>query len=311
MLVGIFFQMVHIPVLLKETLEILSIKPREKVLDCTFGGGGHTKAILNSSDNCYVYAIDRDPEAEDRAKAIKQKYGNRFDFVQSKFSDISNLFNQKQKFDAVLFDFGVSSFQLDDAERGFSFLKEALLDMRMSKRGLSAYDVVNTFSDKDLSDIIWTYGDERHSRKIASQIVKDRTAAPIKTTTRLANIIHQAIGFSVSTKKYSKVDSATKTFQAIRIFINDELREISVALENLPKILKNGARIALISFHALEDRIVKNWATSRKNCIIPMNKAVIKPTLEEIRSNPRSRSAVLRGFWYNECGDERSGAGIE
>lgn len=301
--------MVHTPVLLKETLEILSIKPREKVLDCTFGGGGHTVAILNSVRDCYVTAIDRDPEAQERANKVKLRYPNRFDFIQSNFSDISVL--MQKKFDAVLFDFGVSSFQLDDAERGFSFLKEALLDMRMSKRGLSAYDVVNTFSEKDLSDIIWTYGDERHSRKIASQIVKDRTAAPIKTTTRLANIIHQAIGFSVSTKKYSKVDSATKTFQAIRIFINDELREISVALENLPKILKNGARIALISFHALEDRIVKNWATSRKNCIIPINKGVIKPTLEEIWSNPRSRSAVLRGFWYNECGDERSGAGIE
>ena len=310
-LIGIFFQMIHTPVLLQETLKVLSVKRGTRVLDCTFGGGGHTQAILDSLGDCYVCAIDRDPEAEERAKAVKQKYKNRFDFVRSKFSNISNLFAQKQKFDAVLFDFGVSSFQLDDAERGFSFSKEAMLDMRMSKQGVSAYDVVNTFSEKDLSDIIWTYGNERHSRKIASQIVKNRTAEPIKTTSQLANVVHQVIGFSTSTKKYSKVNSATKTFQALRIFINDELREISDALEDLPKILKNEARIALISFHALEDRIVKNWANSRKNCIIPVNENVIKPTLEEIRSNPRSRSAVLRGFWYNGCGTGRSGVGIE
>ena len=294
----------HIPVLLKEVIDILAPKSGERVLDCTFGGGGHTSAILNASD-CYVCAIDRDPEARDRALQLKNTYNERFDFVIAQFSEISVLFSDKQKFDAVLFDFGVSSFQLDKAERGFSFLNDAPLDMRMSKNGISAYDVVNTFSEEDLADILWTYGDEILSRKIASAIVDARKLHPIGTTLQLANIVRETARFKHVTKKHSKIDVATKTFQAIRIFVNDELREISTALENLPEILNDGARMVLISFHALEDRIVKNWAKSQRNTLLPINDFVVRPTSKEISANPRSRSAILRGFLYNTAGDRR------
>lgn len=293
----------HIPVLLQETLDILKPKDGDRILDCTFGGGGHTRAILDAS-NCFVFAIDRDPEAEKSASAIKSLYGKRFDFIRAKFSTIADLFIEKEKFDAVLFDFGISSFQVDNAERGFSFLKEAKLDMRMSQDGVSAYDIINTFSEKNLADIIWTYGNEPRSRKIAHEIIKQRNIAPVTTTIQLANIVRNVAKSLAKIKKYSKIDAATKTFQAIRIFVNDELREINDALEKLPLILKNGSKIATISFHALEDKVVKNWARSKKNYIIPINRSVVKPTNEEIVSNPRSRSAILRGFWYNGFGEE-------
>ena len=301
---GIFLGTVHIPVLLKEVVDVLAPKSGERVLDCTFGGGGHTRAILNASD-CYVVALDRDPEARDRALQLKNTYNERFDFVLAKFSEISDLFKNKQRFDAVLFDFGVSSFQLDNAKRGFSFSKNAPLDMRMSKNGISAYDVVNAFSEEDLADILWIYGDEILSRKIASAIVKARKLRSIETTVQLANIVREIAQLTRRTKRHSRIDAATKTFQAIRIFVNDELREISIALEDLPKILNNGARIALISFHALEDRIVKNWAKSQRDILLSINDSVVKPTAEEISANPRSRSAILRSFWYNATGDVR------
>lgn len=304
--------MSHIPVLLNETIDILSLKKGDRILDCTFGGGGHTRAILDFCD-CYVCGLDRDPDAKARAEAVMEKYGNRFDFLSGKFSDISNLLEHCDKFDAVLFDFGISSFQVDEAERGFSFSKDALLDMRMSKDGISAYDVVNSFSETDLADIIWTYGDEPKSRKIASKIANARKIAPIKTTIQLAEIIRNAVGISSINKRHSKIDPATKSFQAIRIFVNDELKEINEALSQLPQILNEGARIATISFHSLEDRIVKNWAKSRSSCISSLNKTVIKANRDEIRKNPRSRSAILRGFVYteNRGGNLKYGGEIE
>ena len=288
----------HVPVLLREVMEIIEPTSESRILDCTFGGGGHTKAILDMA-NCYVCAIDRDPDAEQRAKEIKLRYKNRFDFIRGNFSNISNIFCDSEKFDAVLFDLGISSFQLDEAERGFSFSKDARLDMRMSKNGISAYEVVNSYSEEDLANIIWTYGEEKKSRKIASYIVKSRQNNPIETTLQLSAIIHSAIGFPFDRKKYSKIDTATKTFQAIRIFVNDELKELHVALNSLHQILNNNAKIAIISFHSLEDRIVKNWARL-KNGIQKINKTIIKPTLEEIQNNPRSRSAILRGFLYTK-----------
>ena len=304
--------MTHIPVLLNEILQLIRLKDGDRVLDCTFGGGGHTTAILDAK-SCYVYGLDRDPEAEERARDVKLKYNERFDFKQQNFSNISKTFAKQKKFDAVLFDFGISSFQVDKAQRGFSFTKDAKLDMRMSNEGISAYDVINTFSEKNLADILRTYGDEMHSKKIASAIVNLRQKQPIETTLQLANIVKKAKQSSFVRKKYSKIDVATKTFQAIRIFVNDELREISIALESLPKILNNRARIAIISFHSLEDRVVKNWAKTNKNIIIPINRSVIKPSSEEISKNPRARSAILRGFWYNESGSgcEEGGGKIE
>ncbi|MDR1391114.1 MAG: 16S rRNA (cytosine(1402)-N(4))-methyltransferase RsmH [Holosporales bacterium] len=294
----------HIPVLLNETLEILAPKNTERALDCTFGGGGHTRALLNSSE-CYVCGIDRDPEAKFRADSLKIQYGDRFDFLLGRFSQLSKLLKNSDKFDMIMFDFGISSFQIDTSERGFSFSKEAPLDMRMSKEGISAYDIVNFFSERDLANIIWTYGDERNARKIAAEVVEKRKISKVETTTQLSDIVKKVLGYSSIRKGHSKLDAATKTFQAIRIFVNDELKEINDALEYIPQILNNNARIATISFHALEDRIVKSWAKSKKNCFFQINKRVIKPNKNEIHENPRSRSAILRGFVYTEDNRER------
>lgn len=288
------FRMSHIPVLLDEVVDMLQLQDGDKVLDATFGGGGHSEAILMRT-NCGVLAIDRDPEAKDRAMKFKERFAERFDFVPAKFSEIPNLIFQK--YDAVLFDFGVSSFQLDDAKRGFSFSLEGQLDMRMSKnQGISAFDVVNSFREDDLADIIFRYGDEPSARKISKAIVKERQNKQIVTTLDLRNIIHSV----VKRKPNSKIDPATKTFQAIRIFVNDELKEINDGLIGILRVLNDGARIATIAFHALEDRIVKNWSRSEQS-ITPINKNSIKPTIEEIKRNPRSRSAILRGFIFSKA----------
>jgi 16S rRNA (cytosine1402-N4)-methyltransferase len=288
---------VHIPVLLHEVLEVLNPKSGNYILDNTFGGGGHSRAILEAAD-CKLVAVDRDPLAKERAALFEAEFPGRFEFIYSKFSEVSD--KVRQTFDGVLYDLGVSSFQLDEAERGFSFLKEARLDMRMSDRGISAFDVVNSFKEEELAEILWAYGDESKSRKIASAIVKSRHLSKIETTTDLAKIVHEALGFSHISKGQTKIDSATKTFQAIRIFVNDELNEINEALKKLPKILNDQARIAIISFHSLEDRIIKNWARSMGKALTPINKEVIRAKSEEISENPRSRSSILRGFVYNK-----------
>lgn len=290
------FFAVHIPVLLKETIDILSLTDGLNVLDCTFGGGGHSKAILDFC-NCQLLGIDRDPAAILRAEDLKVQYNSRFEFQLLEFSNLGKL---NRKFDRVLFDLGVSSFQLDEAERGFSFQKDSKLDMRMSSNGVSAYDVVNSFSEEDLAEVIKTYGEEPRAYKIASAIVNQRKLAKIETTLQLADLIHNVIGFKFNKKKYSKIDTATKTFQAIRIFVNDELNEINTALNALPSILNNGAIVAIISFHALEDRIIKNWGKSQKSLFSPINKDIIKAGEGEILQNQRSRSAVLRAFAYKD-----------
>lgn len=289
----------HIPVLLKETIDLLAPFDGAQVLDCTFGGGGHTRALLDSCD-CFVFGIDRDPEASRRAEELKEQYKNRFDFRTMKFSEVETL---NRKFDRVLFDLGVSSFQLDEANRGFSFQQDARLDMRMSSGGISAYDVINSFSEYELIDIIWSYGNERRAQKIGAEIIKCRKRKPIETTFQLADIVRKAVGIPYKQKKYSKIDSATKTFQAIRMYVNDELNEIFNALESLPFILNDHARIAIISFHALEDKLVKNWFNSEKELFLPINEDIIKPGRREILHNKRSRSAVLRGFEYIGLGE--------
>jgi 16S rRNA (cytosine1402-N4)-methyltransferase len=170
----------------------------------------------------------------------------------------------------------------------------------MSRTGISAYDVINSFSESDIANILWVYGEEPKSRLIASMITEQRAKSPIETTTQLRNVVRKAFRFDSINKRHSKVDVATKTFQAIRIFVNDELNEINEALNQLPGVLNNNARVATISFHSLEDKIVKNWAKSRKDCIFPINRSVIRPCDEEILKNPRSRSAILRGFVYTK-----------
>ncbi|MCZ6913579.1 MAG: 16S rRNA (cytosine(1402)-N(4))-methyltransferase RsmH, partial [Rickettsia endosymbiont of Ixodes persulcatus] len=245
-------QQSHIPVMLNAMLANLAPKDGESYLDCTFGAGGYSKAILESCD-CYVTALDRDPNVIKRAERIKQNYGTRFDFIETNFADSFAKLKEK-KFDGIVLDLGVSSMQLDIADRGFSFLHDSPLDMRMSGQGLSAEKFINTAEEKELADIIYKYGDESFSRRIAKRIVEYRKTARIDSTGKLAEIVRSSIGF-----RKGKIDPATKTFQAIRIYINDELRELERFLANVQNILNKDGRLVVVSFHSLEDRIVKNF----------------------------------------------------
>ncbi|ALA61885.1 16S rRNA (cytosine(1402)-N(4))-methyltransferase RsmH [Rickettsia amblyommatis] len=296
----------HVPVMLNEMLEALSPKDSESYLDCTFGAGGYSKAILESC-NCYVTALDRDPNVIKRAEEIQQNYGERFDFVETNFADSFAKLKEK-KFDGIVLDLGVSSMQLDIADRGFSFLHDGPLDMRMSRQGLSAEEFVNTAEEKELADVIYKYGDESFSRRIAKRIVEYRKTARIDSTGKLAEIVRSSIGF-----RKGKIDPATKTFQAIRIYVNDELGELEQFLVNVKNILKKDGRLVVVSFHSLEDRIVKNFfkENSEKPVVrskyakddmtidpnkwlkIITNKA-LAPSDKEVGLNIRARSAKLR-----------------
>jgi 16S rRNA (cytosine1402-N4)-methyltransferase len=287
--------MSHIPVLLNESLELMQIFDNCKIIDATFGCGGHTRAVLERNPTCEVLGIDRDESTIDYAKIVESQYPGRFRFFNSKFSNLPKLLQKTEKFHGILFDFGLSSCQLDDHTRGFSFMSDGPLDMRMSKDDkVTAFDIVNAYNRSDIADIIYTYGEEPRSRKIAEKIVERRKTSPITTTLQLKNIINEAF----HNRKISRIDNATKTFQAIRIYVNQELEEISKTLEVLPSILEHGARIITISFHSLESRIIKLWQRNNPNIIKRINKKVIKPSREEVLKNPRSRSATLRGFIY-------------
>ncbi|WP_032138779.1 16S rRNA (cytosine(1402)-N(4))-methyltransferase RsmH [Rickettsia tamurae] len=296
----------HVSVMLNEMLEALSPKDGESYLDCTFGAGGYSKAILESCD-CYITALDRDPNVIKRAEEIKQNYGERFDFIETNFADSFTKL-KKKKFDGIVLDLGVSSMQLDIADRGFSFLHDGPLDMRMSGQGLNAEEFVNTAEEKELADVIYKYGDESFSRRIARRIVEYRKTVRIDSTDRLAEIVRSSIGF-----RKGKIDPATKTFQAIRIYINDEFGELERFLANVKNILKKDGRLVVVSFHSLEDRIVKNFfkensekpvARSKyakddmaidpdKWLKIITNKA-LAPSDKEVGLNIRARSAKLR-----------------
>ena len=294
----------HIPVMLKEVLEYLSPKNNETYVDATFGNGGYTEAILNSAE-CKVIALDRDPSVLPRVNELKNQYGSRFEFRAGTFGNFQNLI--KEKINGAVFDIGVSSMQLDDDFRGFSFSKEAPLDMRMSMSGLSAQDIVNTYAEKDLADIIYLYGEEKKSRQIATKIVQYRKNKAIETTTELAEIIYQ-----VMPKRFGQIDPATRTFQALRIAVNDELQELQKGLIGAANNLSSEGRLVVVDFHSLEDRIVKNFFaentpkkthTSRYGSSISntdndklfssVSKA-ITPSVDEINYNPRARSAKLR-----------------
>lgn len=293
----------HFPVMLPEVLQSLKPKDDETYVDATFGNGGYTEAILQSA-NCKVIAIDRDPTVLSRVEELKNKYGERFEFRQGCFGDINSLI-----LDAVngfVFDIGVSSMQLDNAERGFSFSKSAPLDMRMSCSGTSAADIVNNMAEKELADIIYKYGEERKSRQIAAKIANYRKNKLITTTTELAEII-----YSVIHKTPSSIDPATRTFQALRIAVNGELDELQNGLDSAVNLLKKNGRIVVVSFHSLEDRIVKNFFkdksgnnanvsrylpqnTVTNNAVLTDVSKAITPSQNELNVNPRSRSAKLR-----------------
>ena len=282
----------HAPVMINESIDSLMLNKSGAYLDCTFGLGGHSKEILKRlNSEGTLNSIDQDQTVIEYAKKIQD---SRFKFQYSKFSEIGELFLNK-KFDGILFDLGVSSLQLDDATRGFSFQKNGKLDMRMDQTNkVSALDWVNNAKEKEIADIFYYLGEERKSRLFAKRIIEKRRNELIESTEELAEI-------AFAGKKYgnSKKHPATNIFRAIRIFINNELEEIKKALLASIDLLQDKGRLVVISFHSMEDRIVKNFLKGKleniefENSIKIIGK-IIKPTQEEINLNPRSRSAVLR-----------------
>ena len=297
----------HLPVLLDETIRGLDIKPDGTYVDGTVGGGGHSIEIARRLGTGLLIAIDRDPDA---IKAAGERlYGLNAKLVRSNYCEVDSVLRSLgiEKIDGMLLDLGVSSYQLDTRERGFSYHGDAPLDMRMSREGLSARDVVNSYSYEDLSRIIFEYGEERYAKTIASNIVKLRESKPIESTAELAEIIKM----SVPQKARRDHNPARKTFQAIRIEVNNELGSLSEALDKAFDLLKVGGRLAVITFHSLEDRLVKQrFASFCQGCTCPpefpvcvcgktprgklITKKPTEPSEEEQRINPRSRSAKLR-----------------
>lgn len=296
----------HCSVLLNEVLEHIALKDNGRYLDCTFGAGGYTKAILQKA-NCSVTALDQDPTVEKFASVVKSEFGERFEFIQTNFADAKEKLNGK-KFDGIVLDLGISSMQVDTAARGFSFMHDGPLDMRMGNYGISAKEFIASASEEEIADVIYKYGEEVQSRQIASNIVKMRALEPIETTLQLADIVRSAMHY-----RKSKIDPATKTFQAIRIYINKELESIERLLNDAKGMLNPGSRILVVSFHSLEDVIVK--AFFKENSIKKVarskyskqpieieedkwlrliTKKPVVPSREEVISNPRSRSARLR-----------------
>lgn len=297
----------HKPVLLKETLQHLNIQPNTVFLDGTFGGGGHTRAILDTETSTKVIALDQDPQAAVRAKALQEIYTDRFQFYSLNFVQLHTL--SKDNFDGILLDLGLSSFQLDDGHRGFSFRKEAQLDMRMNPTiGMPANEFLETASVSQLEIAIRDYGEELRWRRVVDAILSARGTESLQTTTQFAHLVEYAIGKKQG--KPSKIHPATKTFQGIRIFINDELNALHTVLPLAFNRLKIEGILAVITFQSLEDRIVKHFfrrmAGRPEHALdyIPqqmrgqwaqiLTSKPIIPSLDEVRSNPRSRSAKLR-----------------
>lgn len=297
----------HISVLLNECIEGLSIKPNGIYVDGTAGGAGHSVEIAKRLDKGRIIAIDRDPTAVEVASERLKWYNAAV--VKANYSEIDEVLKSLSidKADGVLLDLGVSSHQLDKAERGFSYHNDAPLDMRMSCEGLSARDVVNTYSYEELSRILFEYGEEKFSRSIASAIVRTRETKPIETTLELAEIIKASVPQRVRREK----NPCKKTFQAIRIEVNSELEHLSIALDKAFDVLNSGGRLCVISFHSLEDRLVKQrFASFCKGCVCPpdfpqcvcgrkpkgrlVNRKPILASQGELEVNNRSRSAKLR-----------------
>ncbi|MFB2935417.1 16S rRNA (cytosine(1402)-N(4))-methyltransferase RsmH [Aerosakkonemataceae cyanobacterium BLCC-F154] len=276
---------VHISVLAAELISGLAINPGGIYLDATVGGGGHTKLILQAASDTKVIAIDRDAEAINAAKNNLVEFTERLTFWHGNFAKYQpgNL-----EFDGIIADLGVSSFHLDTGARGFSFRQEAELDMRMDRReNLTAANIINEWSEVELADIFYKYGEERLSRRIAKQIVEKR---PFQTTTELANEIFHSVPRSY---RYGRIHPATRVFQALRIVVNQELASLETFLQTAPNWLKPGGRIGIISFHSLEDRIVKH--SFRESPILQViTKKPITPQEAELQENQRSRSAKLR-----------------
>ena len=301
----------HVPVLFDEVMEALAVKPDGTYVDGTTGGGGHSSGICERlSAKGHLVAVDRDTEALAAAEKRLEPYGCRKTFVHANYSDTAAIEAAAGgKVQGILLDLGVSSYQLDNPERGFSYMNNAPLDMRMDASDrLTAYEVVNGYSEEDLARIIKDYGEERWARRIAEFIVRERKSAPVRSTDRLTEIIKAAIPAKA---RRTGPHPAKRTFQAIRIEVNDELGHLREAVEKLPDLLESGGRIAIITFHSLEDRIVKTEFERRLDpCTCPkefpvcvcgkkadvkrVTKKPVVPTETETAENPRARSAKLR-----------------
>ncbi len=283
----------HTPVLINEVIDLLDIRKEDTVMDCTVGEGGHSEKILSLVNKFgHLYGIDRDKEALDTAKKRLSSIKTNFTLIHGNFADILNITKEHNitRVNKIIADLGISSLQIEIEERGFSFKREGPLDMRMNREErTTALEIINSFPEYEIADIIYKYGEERFSRKIAKKIVNYRKSKTIKTTTELAEIIKKAYPH-----KWQKIHPATRTFQALRIEVNKELENLEKFLESFPQILAKNGRIAIISYHSLEDRLIKTYFKQNKELCI-LNKKVIKPTPEEISQNPRSRSAKLRG----------------
>ena len=293
----------HLPVMVDEVIKICNPENGGHFMDCTFGAGGYSKELLKFKET-KVVALDRDSQVTKLANKLKNKFQSRFIFYNKKFSKLDLV--SPNKFDAVIFDLGLSSIQLNDLSRGFSFNSKSELNMSMGQTDISAKKVLNTYSSQDLKDILRTFGEEEEASKISKNIIKERIKNDIKTTDELVKIIKKS-----KKKNYKKINESTKTFQAIRIFVNKEVTELIEGIIKATKILKPGGRLIVVSFHSIEDKIIKfyfkNFSEnrSRSNKYFPENNdklflfdkyknKIIKSSLKEVKRNPRSRSAKLR-----------------
>jgi len=296
----------HIPVMRNEVLDALAVQPGGRYVDCTLGGAGHAEAILDRAQpGGTLVGIDADPAAIARGRALLARFEGSFRLVNGNFRDVSAICQQLEfaPVNGVLLDLGLSSFQLELGE-GFSFQRDTTLDMRFGAEGPTAGDIVNTYSEAELADLIFTYGEEPASRRIARRIIEAR---PIRTSAELAKAVEQAVGRRANLKTHP----ATRTFQALRIAVNQELENLAAALPQAHGLLGFGARVAVLSYHSLEDRIVKEYIRREsRDCVCPpglpecrcghkatlrpVTRGAIKPSLAEVAANPRARSARLR-----------------
>jgi len=311
----------HISVMLNEVLAALELSKDKVYVDGTFGAGGYSRAILEQGVSM-LWAIDRDPSVLEAAQALENEFPGKFNLLQGCFSDMENLLRKSGQdyVDGIVLDIGVSSMQLDQAERGFSFNRDGPLDMRMGGDGPTAADIVNETEEEELANIIYRYGEERASRRVARAIVKAREEKNFDRTLELSKVVEKAVGGPKYKKGKRQIHGATRTFQALRIYVNDELGELRKGLEAAEKMLAPGGRLCVVTFHSLEDRIVKEFFKLRSGDVsrgsrhMPVRGTDIpeatfellfrggkKASAQEIKMNVRSRSAKLRAAVRNDA----------